>query len=63
MQACLEKIDIHCVAGGGTRFPEPMQYLLNLVRSNPVKELFILFMTDGLDNVPQETRGVTRALK
>ena len=36
---------------------------MNLVQKNDVRELFVLFMTDGLDNVPHETRGITKALK
>lgn len=63
LEACLKKIDVHCKAEGGTLFPKPMQYLLKLVQENDLQELFVLFMTDGLDNVPHETRGISKALK
>eukprot|EP00347_Sterkiella_histriomuscorum_P009291 403341768 len=63
LKGCLDQIDLHCVASGGTRFPEPMKHLLQLVQETNVKELFVLFMTDGLDNVPHETRPISLALK
>lgn len=51
------------MASGGTLFPAPIRYILDLVQNNEVRELFVLFMTDGLDNVPQETKAISRQLR
>jgi uncharacterized protein with von Willebrand factor type A (vWA) domain len=48
-----------CIASGGTRFPVPLNRIEAIVRERQLQELQVIFLTDGMDNVRDETTVIS----
>ena len=53
----------NCKASGGTQFGQPLTYLKSKVDTKELLELQVIFLTDGADGSPSNTREVSRGLK
>lgn len=60
---CIKKFEQLCVAGGNTKFAEPLSHILKLIEMRKIKELQVIFMTDGEDNGKDDTKKVSDILK
>ena len=56
-------IEMHCRAGGGTDFTLPLNEVLKFINSKPVKELYVLFLTDGEDGSRSRTIELSKTIK
>ena len=56
-------MDSHCQAEGGTDFSKPLGHILNLISTQAIEELQVLFLTDGQDGNVEATKSVSLELK
>jgi hypothetical protein len=59
----VEWLEVSCFANGGTDFTKPLQEVLDFVNSSLVKELYVLFLTDGCDGNRDRTIKLSETLK
>jgi Mg-chelatase subunit ChlD len=50
-------------AGGGTRFVAPLTSIYDIIYKRELRELVVVFITDGEDNNRQETKEYSKKLK
>ena len=63
LEAQIRFLEANCVAGGGTNFTEPLNEILKFIYSKPVKELYVLFLTDGQDGSRSSTIELSKTIK
>jgi uncharacterized protein with von Willebrand factor type A (vWA) domain len=57
------EIDKKAIALGGTDFSKPLGHILEYIRQHKIREMTLLFLTDGQDNYKEETSRISMALK
>ncbi len=54
---------MHCVPTFGTDFVKPLDEIIKFIDSNTVSNLYVLFITDGLDDNKLKTVEKAKELK
>ncbi len=59
----LSFIEKNCESCNGTDFTKPLGEVLRFIKSVDVRELYVLFLTDGMDNERAKTIEMSETLK